>query len=299
MAKTSSSAQHYLECDNCEENPAQYFCKMCAGHLCETCKSDHGKRKITRNHEIVSMTSNNENLVDLMYCSTHTNKKLECYCNLCKEPVCTDCIIRSHNGHSVKSLSTIYNELTDHYKNRKKEIENVLLPKHREVLAKEIEKRSAFTMKADEIQKKIDAHTQDVAKMVKHIGEQTVESLRNAEKDGLREMDTFTDSIKEKINQLQLMSIQISEELEAKPDISFFTFTKCNELENFQSLPTPVDYTLTDFQPQHIDKEMSLGKPPVLQSSQQKKAECGEDEWVPPFSRVCIDENGIIGMKMA
>lgn len=102
MAKTSSSAQHYLECDNCEENPAQYFCKMCAGHLCETCKSDHGKRKITRNHEIVSMTSNNENLVDLMYCSTHTNKKLECYCNLCKEPVCTDCIIRSHNGHSVK-----------------------------------------------------------------------------------------------------------------------------------------------------------------------------------------------------
>lgn len=64
MAKTSSSAQHYLECDNCEENPAQYFCKMCAGHLCETCKSDHGKRKITRNHEIVSMTSNNENLVE-------------------------------------------------------------------------------------------------------------------------------------------------------------------------------------------------------------------------------------------
>lgn len=224
MAKTSSSAQHYLECDNCEENPAQYFCKMCAGHLCETCKSDHGKRKITRNHEIVSMTSNNENLVDLMYCSTHTNKKLECYCNLCKEPVCTDCIIRSHNGHSVKSLSTFYNELTDHYKNRKKEIENVLLPKHREVLAKEIEKRSAFTMKADEIQKKIDAHTQDVAKMVKHIGEQTVESLRNAEKDGLREMDKFTDSIKEKINQLQLMSIQISEELEAKPDIFFYVY---------------------------------------------------------------------------
>lgn len=138
------------------------------------------------------------------------------------------------------------------------------------MLAKEIGKRSAFTMKADEIQKKIDAHTQDVAKMVKHIGEQTVENLRNAEKDGLREMDKFTDSIKEKINQLQLMSIQISEELEAKPDISFCTFSKCNELENFQSLPTPVDYTLTDFQPQDIDKEKSLGKPPVLQRSQQK-----------------------------
>lgn len=70
------------------------------------------------------------------------------------------------------------------------------------------------------------------------------------------------------------MSIQISEEPEAKPDISFLMFTKCNELDNFQSLPIPVDYTLTDFQPQHKYKEMSLGKPPVLQSSQQKVKCC-------------------------
>lgn len=266
MAKTSSYAQHYLECYNCEENPAQFLCKMCQGYLCEPCKREHGKKKITRNHEIVSLTSNNEDMVDLLYCTRHTKKKLECYCNRCKKPVCTDCIIRSHNGHSVKSLSTFYKELTDHFKQEKEEIENVLLPKHMELLAKEKEKRSAFTKKANEIQMKIDAHTQSVVVMVKNAGKQIVESLRNAEKDGLREMDKFTESIEEKINQLQLMRIQISAKIEAKPDVSIFKPIYTNNLERFKSLPTSADYTLTDFQPHNVNNELSLGIPPVLDS---------------------------------
>lgn len=39
MAKASTSAQHYLECDNCEENPATFLCKACEGRLCEPLKS--------------------------------------------------------------------------------------------------------------------------------------------------------------------------------------------------------------------------------------------------------------------
>lgn len=239
---------------------------MCQGYLCEPCKREHGKKKITRNHEIVSLTSNNEDMVDLLYCTRHTKKKLECYCNRCKKPVCTDCIIQSHNGHSVKSLSTFYKELTDHFKQEKEEIENVLLPRHMELLAKEKEKRSEFTKKAKEIQMKIDAHTQSVVVMVQNAGKQIVESLRNAEKDGLREMDKFTESIEEKINQLQLMRIQISAKIEAKPDDSIFKPIYTNNLERFQSLPTSPDYTLTDFQPHNVNNELSLGIPPVLDS---------------------------------
>lgn len=90
---SSSSAQHYLECDSWEENPAQFFCKMCESHLCEQRKSEHGKKKISRNHEIVSLTSNNEDMLDIMSCADHTKKKIECFCNQCSELVCTDCII--------------------------------------------------------------------------------------------------------------------------------------------------------------------------------------------------------------
>lgn len=48
-------------------------------------------------------------------------KKLE----RCSEVVCTDCIIKSNNGDSVKSLSEVYKELEDCTKRRKEEIEKV------------------------------------------------------------------------------------------------------------------------------------------------------------------------------
>lgn len=263
----SLSAQHFLECDNCEENPSKFLCKSCPGYLCENCKIEHEKKKMTRSHEIVALTSHNEEMVDLLFCSNHAKKKLECYCDHCKEPVCTDCIIQSHNGHPLKSLSKVYKELTDHYKQEREEIENVLLPRHRELLCSETAKRSAFTKRADELVKKIEAHTLSVIKMVKHVGQQTVESVREAEKEGLHEMNIFKDSIEEKINQLQIMGDKISACLEARPEASFFSSIYRNQLENFQSLPTPVECTLTDFQPENKDKEISLGKPPVLQRS--------------------------------
>lgn len=281
MAKASSSGQHYLECDSCEENPAQFFCKMCAGNLCEPCKREHGKKKITRSHEIISLSSNNEDLLDLLYCSEHTTKKVECFCKLCREPVCTDCIMQSHNGHSVKSLTTVYKELKDLSMREKEEIENIILPKYKELLSGEKEKRSAFRKKADKIQMKIEQHTQNVVERAKETGQQTVENLRKVENEVLTEMDTFADNIEKNIKQLQEMSKQISTKLEAKPQISFFKSTHRNGLESFQKLPTPTDYTLQDIETVHID----LGKPPVLQIARvRQEEECDENEWVPPFA---------------
>lgn len=184
MAKASTSAQHYLECDNCEENPAQFLCKVCAGYLCEPCKIKHKKKKITRNHVILPLTSQNEEMLDLLFCPDHTKKKLECFCDSCKEPVCTECIIRSHNGHSVKSMNTAYKEFKDYLKQKKATIENDLLPRHIELLTKENDGRSSFKKKIDAIQSEIDAHTQRVVEEVELVGKQTVASLRMTEKDG-------------------------------------------------------------------------------------------------------------------
>lgn len=143
-------------------------------------------------------------------CPNHAKKKLE----RCSEAeVCTDCIIKSNNGDSVKSLSEVYKELEDCSKRRKEEIEKSLLPKYRNLLAKEKEKRSAFTKRANEIQTKIDVHTQRVIERVKQLSQQSVESLRNAEKDGLKERDKFMNSFVKTIKQLQIMSEKISPNL--------------------------------------------------------------------------------------
>lgn len=263
------SAQHYVECEHCEENPATFVCKACPGYLCENCKGDHERKKMTRNHDIVSLTSNNGEMLDMLYCSNHAKKKLECYCNRCKEPVCTECIIQSHNGHSVKSLSTVYKEFTSSSYQKKKEIEKVLLPKYNELRANEMKKRSAFTKKVDEIEKNINAHTQSLVEMAEKIGKQKVICLRKAEKEGLDEADRYLDNVEKQINQLQLMSEKISASLEARPGLTFFKSFEKIGLETFQKLPTQPDYSLPDFKPKNMNQElrMSFGEPPMLQSS--------------------------------
>lgn len=264
MAKASTSAQHYLECDNCEENPAKFLCKVCAGHLCEPCKIKHKQKKITRNHVILPLTSQNEDMLDLLFCPDHTKKKFECFCDSCKEPVCTECIIRSHNGHSVKSMNTAYKEFKDYLKQKKATIENDLLPRHIELLAKENDGRSSFKKKIDAIQSEIDAHTKRVVEKVERIGKQTVASLRMTEKDGLKEMDKSKECLEEKINKLQVLSKQIDADLEARPQSSMFKSINSIDLKCYESLPSPVEYTLTDFQPQHLKLKKMFGKPPVL-----------------------------------
>lgn len=269
MAKKSTAAQHFLECDNCEEHPAKFLCKTCPGHLCEICKTEHEKKKMTRSHEVVSLISNNENMVDLLYCTEHTKKKLECYCNRCKEPVCTDCIIQSHNGHSVESLSTVYKRTTDQAREQKEKIDNILLPKYRELVSNETVKESALKRRAEEIKKKIEAHTESLVEMIKTIGTETVEDLSKKKKEGLREIEQTKNNFKKQINDLQLMSKTISADIEAKPGISFFKLVERNNLERFEKSPPDIDYSLTDFQPGDIKLaiEGDFGTRPILQRS--------------------------------
>lgn len=179
MYKASTSAQHYLECENCEENPAMFLCKTCPGHLCENCRSEHEQKKITRNHDIISISSNNEDVVELLFCTDHTKKKLECYCDPCGKPVCTECIVQSHNGHAVKSLSVVYNKIKTNMQLKKDEIEKDLIPKYKKLLATEDDKRSSLTKEAEEIENEIKMHTMNMIQIIKTMGKRTMSHLQS------------------------------------------------------------------------------------------------------------------------
>lgn len=251
MAKMSS-AQHYLECDNCEENPAKFLCKTCVGHLCEQCKRKHDMKKLTRNHEIMSLISNNENTIDLQYCTKHTKKKLERFCNRCSKPVCTDCIIKYHKGHSVKSLSEAYDEFKDLSNKQKEEIETKIIPKYKALLDSETAKKEALTKNADEIQKNIEKQTQRLVEMVIKVSEQRVQHLRQEEQKGHTEIDNKKKKIEEKLRKLEGKSAMIDFNLRARPSTSFFNAISNNDLNMFRSYPRSLarsDYTMTEFRP--------------------------------------------------
>lgn len=108
MANAKTSAQHYLECEDCEERPSKFLCKTCFGHLCEICRNDHERKKLTRGHVVVPLTSNNLTSEEMLYCacSGHIKKKLEYHCIPCDKSVCAECIGLYHKGHAKKSLTS-------------------------------------------------------------------------------------------------------------------------------------------------------------------------------------------------
>lgn len=269
MAKKSLSAQHFLECDNCEENPSKSSVRHVLAIFVSTVKMITKRKKMTRNHEIVSLSSNNEKMLHMLYCSNHDKKKLECYCNRCGEPVCTECIIQSHNGHSVESLSTVYKCITYYAKQQKDIINTVLLPKFIELLSQETAKESALTSRAEGIKKKIETYTQTLVEMIIAISTQTVEDLSKKEKEGLREIQHTKINLVEQINELQVMSEAISEDIEAQPNISFFKLVERNDLERFETTLPNIEYSLSDFQPGIIRKAIqeNFGIRPILKRS--------------------------------
>lgn len=254
MYKASTSAQHYLECENCEENPAMFLCKTCPGHLCENCRSEHEQKKITRNHDIISISSNNEDVVELLFCTDHTKKKLECYCDPCGKPVCTECIVQSHNGHAVKSLSVVYNKIKTNMQLKKDEIEKDLIPKYKKLLATEDDKRSSLTKEAEEIENEIKMHTMNMIQIIKTMGKRTMSHLQSEKNRGLQEIDNTKDKIMKTIQRLKQMDSILFAKLQARPSISIFESVDDNGLENLRILPTQPDFGFDHFKPGNITK---------------------------------------------
>lgn len=63
---------------DCEERPSRFLCKTSSGHLCETCRNEHGMKKLTR-----------------------------------EKSVCAECIRLYLKGHAKKSLTTDLKWLKD------------------------------------------------------------------------------------------------------------------------------------------------------------------------------------------
>lgn len=244
--------EHTINCDNCEKSAATFVCKSCQGHLCDKCKTEHQTKKITKNHEITELKTNNEEPVGLFFCSKHKTKRLECFCDSCQKPVCTECIVRSHNGHAFQALSTAYQQIRKDLKTKKEEIEQNLLPTYMELLNMEVNKRENLTAQADTIQKQIEKHTASVIETVQKISNETIQDLRAKEKEGLKEIDQTKSNIQKKIHRLQLTKRQLSESIETKPGISFFNAMKSDLLREFQSFPIQTNYQLYNFQPGQV-----------------------------------------------
>lgn len=256
MASSFGSPQHYIECDNCEENPAKYICKTCPGHLCENCKTEHENRKITKDHEVTDFKTGNKDFDCYLFCPDHKAKKLVCFCDSCKKPVCTECIVLFHNGHTVQSISAAYKEIKDEQVRQITKIEEELR-NCKDVLEREEQKDLALAKKADEIEKQIMKHTSNVVVMVNEISKHNVQELRVMEQIGRNEINKSVDIIRKNVQKLTQTKEKLSANIETKPGVSFFQKQNFGLLakvkEDMEELFSNLTmYELDNFQPGNI-----------------------------------------------
>ncbi|KAJ8718994.1 hypothetical protein PYW07_016550 [Mythimna separata] len=114
LLKNDAAQGNCLECNATTSK----MCKECVTILCDPCfNKTHKNFVIFKNHVL----QNIESSIQPNTCKLHVGKLLDYYCNDCKKPVCTDCMMlggeKSCKNHDVVSLQevneTFLEELTD------------------------------------------------------------------------------------------------------------------------------------------------------------------------------------------
>ncbi|XP_062582648.1 E3 ubiquitin-protein ligase Trim36-like [Saccostrea cucullata] len=252
MATARSFAQHFIECENCEENPAQFLCKTCVGHLCEICKTEHESRKLTKNHELIHLHKNKEGTLGLLYCEKHNLNKLEWYCSPCKEPVCAKCLMESHNGHKMDDLAKVHKEIKTALGEERDKIERILLPKFENMLIQEKTKKAEILSRTEEVKKQLQNHTKSIIDQIIRMKENSLQILQEEKEEAIKSVEKTENEIKRKLETLENMNEGIKNNLGAKPGIIFFKNQNFKVPDDLQETPPIFNYELGDFQPGEI-----------------------------------------------
>ena len=114
LKKVSSSEQ--TMCNKCTKYEYVCFCRTC-GFVCQRCKEVHHDWPDFKTHEIIDLDTLTGDVTTLvpplkktLFCSKHTEKEADLYCESCDELICRDCIVRVHRDHQFDLVPESFNK---------------------------------------------------------------------------------------------------------------------------------------------------------------------------------------------
>ena len=102
-----------IQSNCCErKTPAVSRCVECKQNLCSECLTIHENWRPFKKHTVFTMDElvkpeNHAKIKGKLRCKKHENKSLKFYCEICKELICTHCIVREHHGHPCLSTEEV------------------------------------------------------------------------------------------------------------------------------------------------------------------------------------------------
>ena len=183
-------AEKPTECENCGKETAIEYCQECQkGFLCNQCREEHKKSKITRFHTVKSIDELRQEAQKIKApsetvptCHKHTRSKLNGYCDTCKELICIECTTEGdqHKDHIFSQQAEVGQVFSEH----KKKLVSSLKPKQIAI------KRSLEILDKHEtdLRNKEHTHKVDIEKMIN----KKIQLLQKEQTDFINELETCT-----------------------------------------------------------------------------------------------------------
>ncbi|XP_062605056.1 tripartite motif-containing protein 3-like [Saccostrea cucullata] len=263
MADERSFAQHFIQCDECEEEPAKQYCKNCKGNLCTICTMRHQEKKLTQNHELISLISERKNRKpEFSSCEAHPSRNLEFYCKPCHTPLCPECLITDHNGHKMEDLMIVYNQTMNNLSSNQEKVFTSLRTSESH-LSKAKLLKTQLVANADAVVAKIEKRADAYIEIIHKTREKFVDFVRKHEREHTGHIDKIIAKREEEIAKLKRMKSDIEVKLASDTQqTTFLEDTFIDKKDDCQLLRSS-DFTLIEFEIPHISEnetEEAFGK---------------------------------------
>ncbi|XP_070531764.1 E3 ubiquitin-protein ligase TRIM71-like [Ptychodera flava] len=116
----SSSGSDQQSCEWCERDvEATHVCIDCQQKCCSACATAHKNAVVSRTHQVMASAEYNEKKVSnpaavkpVVRCSSHKEFEVKFYCEECQTPVCVECCVVEHRGHTHRNVQEVIEEYT-------------------------------------------------------------------------------------------------------------------------------------------------------------------------------------------
>ena len=107
-------------CEKCKKRVATSFCRNCGQFICTRCTETHQEWEEFLSHEVITLDQLEGDVAQLvppkkkvMFCSKHSTKELDLYCETCEELICRDCTVRIHRDHQYDLVTDAFHKHKD------------------------------------------------------------------------------------------------------------------------------------------------------------------------------------------
>ena len=293
--QADSDGANSIQCDPCasenETVPGEFYCTDCLEYLCNNCARAHRKLKTLKHHNLLGrdeMPKKNLTTVGVQqkFCSKHTNKQIDYFCEKHEQLCCSVCVTLEHRQCKVLYVDDIAEEFnsSQEYQDLKKQIkllETKLTETKKQsekncqdvnqyftTLISDIEQfRSQINTKLDEIERKLE----EKAKKTKTVDLKSMESISTQTESIQKHLSEITSTLEslEKYKQNQQLFITTKTSLKQVMDfnkqtdkishenkITKYSFSWNKEiLQNLDLCCELVDLNVKDGEKRHLQKE--------------------------------------------